>query len=301
MLSGDVMYESYGLRRLMLMLVMDVIILISGAALLLLGKLLFFTSADEKEEMGIFLPVIMYHSVFDTAPQEYIVTPEQLESDLQWLRNNGYTSVTAQQLINYTRNKCELPEHPVLITFDDGYYNNLSEALPLFEKYDMHAIVSIVGKFTDSLAPADPHIPAYSYLTWDDIKQLSASGRFEIGSHTYDMHSFKGKRKGCAKLPNETEEEYRSTLAEDLAVLHNEMHISIGEIPAVFAYPFGSISRESVPVLRDSGILMTLTCYERPNIITRDPDCLYGLFRYNRSGLYSTEEYMEMITKNKDG
>ena len=295
------MYESYGLRRLILMLVLDVLILISGAALLLLGKLLFFTSAGENSEAGVFLPVIMYHSVFDTAPQEYIVTPEQLGNDLEWLRNNGYTSVTAQQLSDYTKGNAELPEKPVLITFDDGYYNNLSEALPLLEKYDMHAIVSVVGRYTDSLAPADPHVPAYSYLTWEDIKQLIDSGRFEIGSHTYDMHSVKGRRKGCSKLPEESDEEYHSLLAEDIGLLNTEMHSNTGHVPVVFAYPFGSISRESVPVLRDSGFLLTLTCYEKPNLITRDPDCLFGLFRYNRSGQYSTEEYMNRITQNKDG
>ncbi|MCR4862864.1 MAG: polysaccharide deacetylase family protein [Ruminococcus sp.] len=295
------MYESYGLKRLLLMLTLDILILISGAALLLLGKLLFFTSAGEDSEAGVFLPVIMYHSVFDTAPREYTVTPEQLESDLKWLRDSGYTSVTAQQLINYTLGKDGLPERPVLITFDDGYYNNLSEALPLLEKYDMHAIVSVVGRYTDSLAPADPHVPAYSYLTWDDIKQLIASGRVEIGSHTYDMHSISGQRRGCAKLPGESDEEYADTLSADIGLLRTEMHSNTGYVPLVFAYPFGSISRESVPVLRDSGILLTLTCYERPNLITRDPGCLFGLFRYNRSGLYSTEEFMKRITEKKNG
>jgi hypothetical protein len=50
-------------------------------------------------------------------------------------------------------------------------------------------------------------------------------------------------------------------------------------------------------VLRDSGILMTLTCREGMNLITRDPDCLYGIFRYNRSGLLSTGEYMADLTQ----
>lgn len=65
----------------------------------------------------------------------------------------------------------------------------------------------------------------------------------------------------------------------------------------VFAYPFGSLCPESLPVLRDSGILMTLTCREGMNLITRDPDCLYGIFRYNRSGLLSTGEYMADLTQ----
>ena len=65
----------------------------------------------------------------------------------------------------------------------------------------------------------------------------------------------------------------------------------------VFTYPFGAVSRESLPVIRENGFLMTLTCREKENYITRDPDCLYGIGRFNRSGLTSTEEYMRKITE----
>ncbi len=71
----------------------------------------------------------------------------------------------------------------------------------------------------------------------------------------------------------------------------------LGTSPVVFTYPFGAVSRESLPVLRDCGFLMTLTCRELPNYITRDPNCLYGIGRYNRSGLTSTEAFMERLTK----
>ena len=244
------------------------------------------------------LPVIMYHSVCDKQPTDYIVTPQQLDADLAWLKAKGFVSVSAEQLIRYTKGCGELPQKPVLITFDDGFYNNLSAALPLLEKYDMRAVVSIVGRYTDDYAPADPHSESYSYLTWEDISELAASGRIEIGSHTYDMHSRSGGRQGCAKLPDERDEEYAFTFGSDIGLLRTELHQNCGIIPAVFAFPFGALCKESLPVLRDSGILMTLTCREGMNFISRDPDCLYGIFRYNRSGLLSTDEYMERITKN---
>ena len=256
---------------------------------------LFTVSATEVPTVP--LPVVMYHSICEKAPTDYSVTPDQLESDLAWLRNNGFNSVSAEQVINYTYGHGELPDKPVLITFDDGFYNNLSLALPLLEKYDMRAVVSIVGRYTDDYAPADPHTDSYSYLTWSDISELIASDRIEIGSHTYDMHSRTNGRQGCAKLPTESDEEYISTLRNDIGILRTELHQNCGIVPTVFAYPYGALCRESLPVLRDSGILMTLTCREGMNCITRDPDCLYGIFRYNRSGLLSTTEYMERLTK----
>ncbi|WP_024859938.1 polysaccharide deacetylase family protein [Ruminococcus flavefaciens] len=262
-----------------------------------IGSELSQAAAEKSREAPVPLPVIMYHSVCEKEPADYIVSPSQLDADLDWLSARGFTAVSAQQLIDYTCGKGRLPKKPVLITFDDGFYNNLSLALPILEKHDMCAVVSIVGRYTDDYASADPHADCYSYLTWSDISELAASGRVEIGSHTYDMHSRNGSRQGCAKLPEETAEEYAFLLRIDIGLLRTELHENCGIVPAVFAYPFGALSKESLPVLRDSGILMTLTCREGMNTITRDPDCLYGIFRYNRSGLLSTEEYMERITK----
>lgn len=286
-----------GFFRLGLMLVMDVLIIALCVIFFFLGKLLFFSSAGKKDEQAVFLPVIMYHSIFDGTPQDYIVTPEQAEADLKWLRSNGYTTVSAQQLCDYTLGKGELPEKPVMITLDDGYYNNLSVYLPLLEKYDMCAVVSVVGSYTEKLAAADPHTDAYSYLTWEDIRKLLSSGRVEIGCHTYDMHSLKNGRYGCTRNTGEPLEDYLRVFAEDTGLLRNSLSEKCGIMPIVFAYPFGSISREGLPVLKDSGIRLTLTCYEKPNYITRDPDCLYGIFRYNRSGLVSTEEFMQKLTQ----
>ncbi|MBP5432973.1 MAG: polysaccharide deacetylase family protein [Ruminococcus sp.] len=258
----------------------------------------FSKAASKNVEKPVPLPVLMYHSVCDKLPSEYIVTPSQLESDLSWLSSKGFTAVSAEQLIAYTHGSGELPDKPVLITFDDGFYNNLSIALPLLEKYGMCAVISIVGRYTDDYAAADPHADSYSYLTWNDISELTASGRIEIGSHTYDLHSNTGRRQGCAKLSEETDIEYAAILREDIGLLKTELSLNCGIVPAVFAFPFGSLCRESLPVLRDSGIFMTLTCREGMNFITRNPECLYGIFRYNRSGLISTDLYMNRLTKD---
>lgn len=252
-------------------------------------------AASKPAELPIRLPVIMYHSVYTSTPSDYAVTTVQLENDLAWLQAHGCQAVTAAQLCRYTAGDGDLPAHPVLITLDDGFYNNLSELLPLLEQYDMYAVISVVGSYTDNQAEADPHNPAFSYLTWEDIGELTASGRVEIGNHTYDMHAACGGRQGCARMPSESAADYADTLKADLMQLQNEMHAHLGMQPFVFAYPYGSLCKESIPVLRECGFLMTLTCREQTNEITRDPDCLYGLGRYNRSGHESTESFMQML------
>ena len=292
-----IMYECYSAKRFFRLLMLDAIIFSICFIFFFIGKNIAFSAEDKSGDEKIFLPVIMYHSIHSGTPQDYVVTPEQLESDLRYLSENGYSTVSAQQLYDYASGRGPLPEKPVMITLDDGFYNNLAYLLPLLEKYDMNAIVSIVGSFVDNNAAADPHIPEYSYLTWDDVNELLSSGRVEIGNHTYNMHSVKGGRKGCSMNSGESCEEYADILTKDISLLQAEIHENTGTVPCVFAYPYGYISKESIPVLKENGFLITLTCYERPNYIIRDPECLYVIDRYNRSGLYSTEEFMEKLLK----
>jgi len=185
-----------------------------------------------------------------------------------------------------------------MLTFDDGLYNNLSLVLPLLETYDMCAVVSVVGIFTDEYAPDAPHNDVYSYLTWEDLKQMHDSGRITLGSHTYDMHE-NGTRQGCAKTDWETEEEYHETLYADLSLMQTRFQEELQIQPAVFAYPYGFVCSESKPVLADLGFQITLTCLEKPNFITRNPACLYGINRYNRPGNTSTAEIMQKVLSDE--
>ena len=289
------MYKCCEVRKFLRLRALDGVIFTLIAGFFMLGRFL-LTYASQNGDEGVKLPVIMYHSVCSRQPKEYSVTPEQAESDLKWLRDNGYTAVSAEDVIRYSRSEGELPRKPVMITLDDGFYNNYSEFLPLLEKYDMRAVVSVVGSYADNDAVNDPHEPAYSYLTWEDMKLLTASGRVELGNHTYAMHSLSGGRVGCSKMPGESSDDYTEVLREDIMAMQSETGFMTGITPVVFAYPFGAVSRESMPVIREAGILMTLTCREQVNIINHDPDCLYGIGRFNRSGLYSTESFMEKLS-----
>ncbi len=288
------MYKCCNLKKFFYLLILDAIVISFCSMFFFVGKA-FLSSAESSEDDSVKLPVIMYHSICEKTPSDYTVTPQQLENDLRWLKDHGCNSVTAEEVIAFTKNQGQLPENPVMITLDDGFYNNLSFLLPLLEKYDMTAVVSVVGSYTDNNAVHDPHNPDYSYLTWEDIQEMHESGRIEFGNHTYDMHSLNGERTGCGMNDGESEEYYRDALTADILTLQNRFRENDIPAPIVFTYPFGSVSRESIPVIRGNGFLMTLTCRELPNIITHDPDCLYGIGRFNRSGLTSTEAFMENV------
>lgn len=278
------------------LIICDIIIVLIALAITMAGydKWNAYTEQEEK----IFLPVIMYHSITNDNSKinDYIVSVETVENDLKYLAENGYKTVFTEDVIEYV-NGGTLPEKPVIITADDGFYNNLTYLLPLLEKYDMKAVISIVGYYTEVIAEKDPHVPEYSYLTWNDINTLLDSERIEIANHTYDMHS-SDYRKGCSKFSWENDDDYANALFEDIGLCQTMLSLNCRIIPAVFTYPYGKISSESIPILKTMGFSAAFSCYERPNYITRNPECLFTLDRYNRSGYLSTEEYMEKLLKN---
>jgi peptidoglycan/xylan/chitin deacetylase (PgdA/CDA1 family) len=255
-----------------------------------------WTAFESLENEPVFVPIIMYHSIIENKNRtgDYAVTPETVESDMKYLKENGYTSIFVEDIVNYVCWNKPLPVKPVVITLDDGFYNNSYYLLPLLEKYDMKATISVVGYFSEFISVKDPHVPEYSYLTWNDMIELHESGRIEFGNHTYNMHS-NNYRQGCAKLSYETEEEYAEAFRSDIGLLQSLMKINTGIIPSVFAYPYGYISKESVPLLKEMGFTAALSCYEKPNYITHDEKCLYELNRYNRSENISTEEFMKKL------
>lgn len=250
--------------------------------------------ASAQSSPQVRLPVLMYHSVRGGPEHDYAVTPDTLEADLRYLRDRGCHTVTPEDLVRFVYDGIPLPGKPVMLTFDDGFYNNLCYVLPLLEQYGMCATVNIVGEFSQELAEADSHSPAYSYLTAEDLRQMQQSGRISFGNHTSNLHHRDG-RSGCKILPGESEAAYTALLSADLNEVQMFFQKELGISPIVFAYPYGFDCPESKPVLHEMGFLVTMSCYEGMNLLTSDPACLYDLKRYNRAGNQSTEAFFAHI------
>lgn len=249
--------------------------------------------------VGTPLPVIMYHQITAdlNGADKYIVTCEQLESDFKYISENGYTAITTEELYVCVTEGTPLPEKPIIITFDDGCESFLNYAVPLLEKYNLKAVMSVVGSFADRFTTVEDHNLRYSCLNWDEIKQLSDSGIVEIANHTYDMHNNSGGRKGASKKFGESDESYRIALTADVGKMQELTFKYTGRYPVTFTFPYGAMSKNSRSIISEMGFGVILTCEERVNKITSDPQCLLGIGRYNRSGKYTTEKFFDKIKK----
>ncbi len=233
---------------------------------------------------GYYVPVIMYHSILkdDSLQGKYVISPTQLEDDLIYLTENGYTAVTVADLISYVENGTPLPEKPVMLTFDDGYYNNYLYAYPLMKKYGFKMVLSVIGKYSEDFSETPDNNAYYSHCTWDQLREMELSGYVEVQNHSYDMHTTDQGRNGTKKNSWESSENYRSILSGDIMKCQNFLIERSGITPTAFTYPFGAISSESVEILKSLGFKASFSCEEKINLITRDPACLFGIYRFLR-------------------
>lgn len=237
----------------------------------------------------------MYHSILKSQKGDYIISPTTFEQDLQYIKERGYTTITISDLINYVYNDIPIPEKSIIITFDDGHYNNYGYAVHLLKKYNMKAVISIVGKYTDTFSKTNETNLNYSYLRWIDIKELIEDGTIEFQNHSYDLHDNLHGRKGSMKKYNESIENYQTLLSKDLMKLQKKFEEQTNYIPTTYTYPYGAISKESIKIIKELGFKASLSCSSGINYITKNTDCLYMLKRNNRTSTVDREKFFNKL------
>lgn len=246
---------------------------------------------------SVAVPIIMYHSILKDSSRagQYVISPSLLESDLKWLKANGFTAVLPTDLYNFVEYGTPLPEKPILLSFDDGYYNNYLYAFPLLEKYDMKMLLAVIGIYSDRFSETNENNAYYSHCTWTQLSEMLASGRVELANHTYNLHTYDSVRHGCSKNSWESLIPYRNMLYEDVLRLQNTAREKANCTPITFVYPFGSYCKETVQFIREMGFACSLSCESGINYITRDRGSLYEMKRFLRPSGSSSKQYFEKI------
>lgn len=120
--------------------------------------------------------VLEYHHISDDVADEgwsYAVPVADFKEQLDYLQAQGYTTISMQDFMRAKKGKQELPEKPVILTFDDGYEDNYTNLLPLLEERGMKGTVYMV---TNSIGRK-------GYLSWNQLRDMQNRG-IELGSHT---------------------------------------------------------------------------------------------------------------------
>lgn len=222
----------------------------SKRALVALGSILFLLFAVASSVTGtravagrqynpaelVDVPVLNYHMVGNLAPPQALsLTPEEFDEQMGYLAENGYHTISPDQLVGYLKYGRPLPDKPVLITFDDGYRDNYTNAYPILKKYGFTATIFLVT----SLVGADDR-----FLTWEQVREMHKSG-LTFGSHT--VH-----HQALTKL---TPEQVQAELGDS----SREIERQLGHKPRYFAYPTGAYNRQLAETVRLAGYRAAFT------------------------------------------
>ncbi|UZN49391.1 poly-beta-1,6-N-acetyl-D-glucosamine N-deacetylase PgaB [Cupriavidus cauae] len=223
--------------------------------------------------------VLAYHDVEDKdADQAYLsVRTDHLIEQLAWLRENGYRPVTVDQILAARNGGPALPDRAVLLTFDDGYRSFYTRVLPILKAYRWPAVLAPVGVWLDTpdTEPVDfggKPTERDRMLTWQQVREIAASGLVEIGAHT-DAHHYgvlanpQGNTQPVAAVrafdkqtgKYETDAAYEARVRNDVKRITEKVHRITGKPVRVWIWPYGAEGGTALRIIGENGYQMALT------------------------------------------
>lgn len=210
------------------------------------------------------IPVLNYHSVTIDPGNVVVISPAKLEAQMKYLHDHGYTPISLATFINLIEKKSGLtaPDKPVLLTFDDGYVDNVEEAMPILAKYNFPATLFMSPGMVE-----DP-----SYLNWEQVKQLQQAG-WDIQPHGMTH----------PHLPQLTAEQQAFEITEARKLIEEKL----GTEADVFCYPYGEYNQTTLKLLKDHGFRYAFTIDQGYTTNQQSPYLLKRLFINGEENLKS--------------
>jgi len=203
---------------------------------------------------GMQLPILMYHK-----------TPPDFDSQIARLISKGYRGINMDEAAASIRTRSPLPGKPLVITFDDGFSDQMT-AYNILKKYNFKATFYIISGGEASRfcigANRTNNSCGDSYLRWGQIRELDSSGLIEIAGHTVD-------HLGLAGQPPSVQE---FQIKQNKADIEQQIGHSIRH----FAYPYGSFNATTISLVRAAGYSTAVSTITGTS---QSPDILYSLHR----------------------
>ncbi|WP_369040161.1 poly-beta-1,6-N-acetyl-D-glucosamine N-deacetylase PgaB [Stenotrophomonas maltophilia] len=245
------------------------------------------------------LLVLSYHDVRDDVREKsdadaYAVSTQNFAAHLDWLSAHGYHPISLSQLIKASRGEARLPPRPVLLTFDDGLRSVYSRVYPLLRAYNYPALVAVITDYVD-MAPGRTIDYGYrpfgrdDFLTWDQLREMQASGLIELASHTDNLHHGVQSNPQGNQTPAvitriydpkaqryESAQEYEKRLRDDLGRSVQRIEKELGVRPKAIVWPYAAYNQLSNDIAEQLGMPVSFDLEGRSTPVTAD---LHGLAR----------------------
>lgn len=166
------------------------------------------------------ITILIYHSVSDRE-YEYSVSPSDFEIQLRYLKDH-FRILTIQEFEKIFHTRQMPKEDCILLTFDDGVRDNMTQAYPILYKHNVPATIFISTLFVGTIH-SGPSDHQFEWLSWDDLRKLNESKLISLENHTHTH-----------PLLTEISDE---KIIEEIQTCHSLLQERVGINSKYFAYP----------------------------------------------------------------
>jgi peptidoglycan/xylan/chitin deacetylase (PgdA/CDA1 family) len=209
------------------------------------------------------VPILMYHAIADDASNKLsrlAVTPQKFSSQLRCLRELGFDSLTVGQLQLAMRDGgASLPDRPVALTFDDGFADFATHALPTLVQWNFTATVFITTGFVADAGGDFVGTNLGRMLSWSQIVDADAQG-IEIGAHSHTHPQLD-------QLPQRV---LRSEIIQCRSLIEDRLQRDVTS----FSYPFGYSNVRVRQTVQECGFRAACVVGNKLSRTSSDPFCL---------------------------
>ncbi len=189
------------------------------------------------------VPILMYHSVSERAQprfRKFALAPALFVEQMAYLAQHHYTTLTVSQYVSLRNSGAALPESVVVLTFDDGFADFYSEALPVLKEHGFGATLYVATAFVGNASRflRRERETTRPMLTWDQLIEIAAAG-IECGAHSHQHEQLD-------VLPGKLA---RAEIARSRQVLEEKLSRPV----ASFAYPYGYYQSAVKHMVRAAG------------------------------------------------
>lgn len=207
------------------------------------------------------VPILTYHHVNPLKGDMVTVSVNHFEEQMSFLHRKGYHTLFVSELVEWMQGKRKVPKKSVVLSFDDGFWDNYEYAFPILKKYGLKATIFIVtGWISQERDKARPRELVSHHrcnqligqgqgnqiaMNWPEAKEMQESGLIEIESHTHSHNK----------------ELYQDTpaLREDLGHSREVIQSHLSKSSTCLCWPGGRYSPESIIAAQEVGFTALCT------------------------------------------
>jgi peptidoglycan/xylan/chitin deacetylase (PgdA/CDA1 family) len=187
------------------------------------------------------VPVLMYHEI--AGPPEtssrLAVSPDAWAAQLAYLHDEGYQTVTMAELSTVLADRGgQLPDRTAVLTFDDGYQDFYSRAMPLLDRYGFTATLYVTTGWVQDAGPLPGGRRPGRMLSWSQIAEAAGAG-IEVAAHS--------------RLHPQLDQLPGKLLRHELSASKAQLEDKLGSPVTGLAYPFGYSNAKVREAARELG------------------------------------------------